>query len=70
VLADLMRRPCAIRSRSELLEVARRDDETIDERAIDAHIKRIRKKLRAIQPTFDPLESLYGIGYRLRPLAV
>jgi two-component system response regulator ChvI len=69
VLADLMRRPCATRSRSELLEVARRDDDVIDERTIDAHIKRIRKKLRAVQPSFDPLESLYGIGYRLRPLA-
>ncbi|MGY3581356.1 two-component system response regulator ChvI [Bradyrhizobium sp. USDA 4341] len=69
VLSDLMRRPGKVRSRPELLDVIKRDDDTIEGRAIDTHIKRLRKKFRAIQPSFDPIESLYGIGYRLRPLA-
>lgn len=71
VLSDMMRRPGLVRTRAELIEVAKRSDRdhTIDERAVDSHIKRIRKKLRVINADFDPIDSLYGVGYRLRPLA-
>lgn len=69
VLSDLIRRPGTVRSRAELIEVAKRGDHAVDERAVDSHIKRIRRKMRAVRSEFDPIESLYGIGYRLRPLA-
>ena len=71
VLSDMMRRPGVVRTRAELIEVAKRGDRdhTIDERAVDSHIKRIRKKLKRVNREFDPIDSLYGIGYRIRPLA-
>jgi two-component system response regulator ChvI len=57
-------RPGIVKSRNQLLDVAYQDDVYVDDRTIDSHIKRIRKKFRSIDPDFDGIETLYGAGYR------
>ena len=52
------------RSRNQLLDVAYQDDVYVDDRTIDSHIKRIRRKFRGVDPEFDAIETLYGVGYR------
>ena len=52
------------KSRNQLLDVAYKDDVYVDDRTIDSHIKRIRRKFRASDPGFDAIETLYGVGYR------
>jgi two-component system, OmpR family, response regulator ChvI len=46
------------------MDVAYDDQVYVDDRTIDSHIKRLRKKLRAVDPEFASIETLYGIGYR------
>jgi two-component system response regulator ChvI len=53
-----------VKSRNQLLDVAYSDDVYVDDRTIDSHIKRIRRKFRAVAPDFDAIETLYGVGYR------
>jgi two-component system response regulator ChvI len=53
-----------VKSRNQLLDVAYSDDVYVDDRTIDSHIKRIRRKFRAVDPEFDAIETLYGVGYR------
>ena len=65
LLALLARAPSRVRQRSELLSVTGEVDRYADERTVDAHIKNIRKKLGACG---DQLETVRGIGYRLRGL--
>ena len=52
------------REANQLLDVAYSDDTYVDDRTIDSHIKRIRRKFRASDPEFDAIETLYGVGYR------
>ncbi|MES2129501.1 MAG: winged helix-turn-helix domain-containing protein, partial [Pseudomonadota bacterium] len=52
-------------SRAQLLDLARADNLDVTERAIDSHIKNLRRKLAAIVPDFDAIHSVYGLGYRL-----
>ena len=47
-----------------MLDVAYNDDVYVDDRTIDSHIKRIRRKFRLRDPKFDSIETLYGVGYR------
>ena len=60
----LAARPGHVRSRDQLMDAAYDDDVYVDDRTIDSHIKRIRKKFRAVDPDFAHIETLYGIGYR------
>ena len=64
ILEALAQRPGVVKSRNQLLDVAYNDDVYVDDRTIDSHIKRIRRKFRAVDPTFDSIETLYGVGYR------
>ena len=64
ILEALAQRPGVGKSRNQLLDVAYNDDVYVDDRTIDSHIKRIRRKFRAVEPSFDSIETLYGVGYR------
>ncbi|HEX5237182.1 MAG TPA: response regulator transcription factor [Sphingomicrobium sp.] len=64
ILEALAQRPGVVKSRNQLLDVAYSDDIYVDDRTIDSHIKRIRRKFRSVDPEFDAVETLYGVGYR------
>jgi two-component system response regulator ChvI len=64
ILETLAQRPGVVKNRNQLLDVAYQDDVYVDDRTIDSHIKRIRRKFRAADPQFDAIETLYGVGYR------
>jgi len=64
ILEALAQRPGVVKSRNQLLDIAYQDDVYVDDRTIDSHIKRIRRKFRAVDPQFDAIETLYGVGYR------
>jgi two-component system response regulator ChvI len=64
ILEALAQRPGVVKTRNQLLDVAYSDDVYVDDRTIDSHIKRIRRKFRAADPEFDSIETLYGVGYR------
>ncbi len=64
ILEALAQRPGVVKSRNQLLDVAYQDDVYVDDRTIDSHIKRMRRKFRAVDPEFDAIETLYGVGYR------
>lgn len=64
ILEALAQRPGVVKNRNQLLDVAYNDDVFVDDRTIDSHIKRIRRKFRAVDPDFDAIETLYGVGYR------
>jgi two-component system response regulator ChvI len=64
ILEALAQRPGVVKTRNQLLDVAYQEDVYVDDRTIDSHIKRIRRKFRAIDPDFDAIETLYGVGYR------
>ncbi|MFC7537038.1 response regulator [Sphingomonas sp. GCM10030256] len=64
ILEALAQRPGVVKSRNQLLDVAYQDDVYVDDRTIDSHIKRLRRKFRGVDPAFDAIETLYGVGYR------
>ena len=64
ILEALAQRPGVVKSRNQLLDVAYQDDVYVDDRTIDSHIKRIRRKFRGADPSFDAIETLYGVGYK------
>jgi two-component system response regulator ChvI len=64
ILQALAQRPGVVKNRNQLLDAAYQDDVYVDDRTIDSHIKRIRRKFRAVEPDFDAIETLYGVGYR------
>jgi len=64
LLQALAQRPGFVKSRDQLMDVAYDDQVYVDDRTIDSHIKRLRKKLRAVDTEFSAIETLYGIGYR------
>ncbi|HEY8593578.1 MAG TPA: response regulator transcription factor [Sphingomicrobium sp.] len=64
ILEALAQRPGVVKTRNQLLDVAYSDDVYVDDRTIDSHIKRIRRKFRTAAPEFDAIETLYGVGYR------
>jgi two-component system response regulator ChvI len=66
LLETLATRPGVIKSRDALMDAAYEDQVYVDDRTIDSHIKRLRKKFRAVDETFDMIETLYGVGYRFR----
>jgi two-component system response regulator ChvI len=66
LLQALAQRPGFVKSRDNLMDAAYDDQVYVDDRTIDSHVKRMRKKFRAVDPTFDSIETLYGVGYRYR----
>jgi len=64
ILEALAQRPGMVKSRNQLMDVAYQDDIYVDDRTIDSHIKRMRRKFRAADDDFAAIETLYGIGYR------
>ena len=64
ILEALARRPGMVKNRDQLMDIAYDDQIYVDDRTIDSHIKRLRKKFREIDPDFNSIETLYGIGYR------
>jgi two-component system, OmpR family, response regulator ChvI len=64
ILEMLASRPGIVRTRNQLMDAAYQDDVYIDDRTIDSHIKRLRRKFRAVDDDFDAIETLYGAGYR------
>ncbi|TDL79852.1 response regulator transcription factor [Palleronia sediminis] len=64
LLQALAQRPGFVKSRDQLMDVAYDDQVYVDDRTIDSHIKRLRKKMRTVDPEFSAIETLYGIGYR------
>jgi two-component system response regulator ChvI len=66
LLQALAQRPGFVKSRDNLMDAAYDDQVYVDDRTIDSHIKRMRKKFRQVDPEFDAIETLYGVGYRYR----
>ena len=64
ILEALAQRPGVVKSRNQLMDVAYQDDIYVDDRTIDSHIKRLRRKFRAVDGQFKGIETLYGVGYR------
>lgn len=65
ILAGMARRPGQVFSRAQLLDLAGQDKLDTGDRAVDSHIKNLRRKLGAVLPEAEPIASLYGLGYRL-----
>ena len=63
ILEALAQRPGVIKSRNQLMDAAYPDDIFVDDRTVDSHIKRLRRKFRAVDDEFGAIETLYGAGY-------
>jgi len=66
LILTLATRPGHVKSREQLIEAAYGENIYVDDRTIDSHIKRIRKKFKSIDTDFDNIETLYGIGYKYK----
>lgn len=64
ILEALAQRPGVVKSRNQLMDIAYQDDVYVDDRTIDSHIKRLRRKFREADPEFNAIDTLYGAGYR------
>jgi len=64
ILQSLAQRPGYVKNRDQLMDAAYDDQIYVDDRTIDSHIKRLRKKFRQVDGEFDAIETLYGVGYR------
>ena len=64
ILEALAQRPGVVKTRNQLLDIAYQDDVYVDDRTIDSHIKRLRRKFREVAPDFNAIDTLYGAGYR------
>src|ERR1700730_9745168 len=66
ILQALAARPGVVKSRNALMDAAYDDQVYVDDRTIDSHIKRLRKKFKQTDDSFDMIETLYGVGYRFK----
>ena len=66
IIDALAQRPGVVKSRDSLMDAAYDDQIYVDDRTIDSHIKRLRRKFRAVDASFDAIETLYGVGYRYK----
>ncbi len=64
IVKELAKRPGIIKERAQLMDIAYKDNNDIEDRTIDSHVKRIRKKFKKIDPNFSAIETRYGSGYR------
>jgi two-component system response regulator BaeR len=60
----MARRPGQVFSRAQLLDAARSDSFDVTDRAVDSHIKNLRRKIEAVAPGIEAIHSIYGLGYR------
>jgi len=67
LLAALARRPGQVLSRAQLLGAAHQDKLEVTDRAVDSHVKNLRRKIAAAAPGLEPIRSIYGLGYRFDP---
>jgi two-component system response regulator ChvI len=66
ILHSLAQRPGVVKSRDALMDSAYDEQVYVDDRTIDSHIKRLRKKFKAVDDDFEMIETLYGVGYRFK----
>lgn len=66
ILHALAQRPGVVKSRNALMDAAYDDQVYVDDRTIDSHIKRLRKKFKVVDDDFEMIETLYGVGYRFK----
>lgn len=66
ILYSLAQRPGIVKSRNALMDAAYDDQVYVDDRTIDSHVKRLRKKFKMVDDDFDMIETLYGVGYRFK----
>jgi two-component system response regulator ChvI len=66
ILQALVSRPGVVKSRNALMDAAYDDQVYVDDRTIDSHVKRLRKKFKASDVDFNMIETLYGVGYRIK----
>jgi DNA-binding response OmpR family regulator len=66
ILGALARHRGAVLAREQLLDLARGDDAVVTDRTVDTFVKRLRKKIRDVDETFDEIETVFGVGYRYR----
>lgn len=66
LVKSLAMRPGHVRNRDQLIDMAYGENIYVDDRTVDSHIKRVRKKFKKIDDEFDKIETLYGVGYRYR----
>jgi two-component system, OmpR family, response regulator ChvI len=66
ILQALASRPGVLKSRDALMDVAYGDEVYVDDRTIDSHIKRLRRKFKSVDDGFDMIETLYGVGYQFK----
>ena len=64
IVKELAKRPGIIKERAQLMDVAYKDNNDIEDRTIDSHVKRIRKKFKKVDQNFSAIETRYGSGYR------
>ena len=64
IVKELAKRPGIIKERAQLMDIAYKDNNDIEDRTIDSHVKRIRKKFKKVDPNFSAIETRYGSGYR------
>lgn len=64
ILHSLAERPGVVKSRNQLMDAAYSDQVYVDDRTIDSHIKRLRKKFKKVDDSYASIETLYGVGYR------
>jgi two-component system response regulator ChvI len=64
ILEALAQRPGVVKNRNQLMDAAYHEDIYVDDRTIDSHIKRLRRKFREADPEFNAIDTLYGAGYR------
>jgi len=68
ILQALAARPGVVKTRDSLMDAAYDDQVYVDDRTIDSHIKRLRKKFKQVDDNFDVIETLYGVGYRFKEI--
>ena len=66
ILKSLVQRPGHVKTRDQLMDAAYGEHIYVDDRTIDSHIKRLRKKFKAVDENFNQIETLYGVGYRYK----
>ena len=66
ILQALAGRPGVVKSRDALMDAAYDDQVYVDDRTVDSHVKRLRKKFKSVDEAFDMIETLYGVGYRFK----
>ncbi len=66
ILYSLAQRPGVVKSRNTLMDAAYDEQVYVDDRTIDSHIKRLRKKFKIVDNDFDVIETLYGVGYKFK----